>query len=151
MWRAFFLAVGVYLILLGAQCLCVEKFVLKDETGNTEINIPKSEVVFVESITRPRRKRDATFAEAKEYVAARTNDTGALVLSEFTGAAEQMTEAWLINPYDIRGMKRSIIDALNESSAAAAHRMRALRQGVFDHDVASWAQDFLDSLPPEQQ
>ena len=95
--------------------------------------------------------RDGMNLVAKEYVAARTNDTGALVLSEFTGAAEQMTEAWLINPYDIRGMKRSIIDALNESAAAASHRMRALRQGVFDHDVARWAQDFLDSLPPEQQ
>jgi len=95
--------------------------------------------------------RDGMNLVAKEYVAARTNDTGALVLSEFTGAAEQMTEAWLINPYDIRGMKRSIIDALNESPAAAAHRMRGLRQGVFEHDVASWAQDFLDSLPPEQQ
>ena len=61
-------------------------------------------------------------------MAARINDTGALVLSEFTGASEQMTEAWLINPYDIGGMKRTILDALNEpAEQRAAHRMAALR------------------------
>ena len=86
---------------------------------------------------------------AKEYVASRADDTGALVLSEFTGAAEQMTEAWLVNPYDIAGMKRSILAALSEPESLARARMIALRAGVFGEDVAAWARDFLAALPEE--
>jgi trehalose 6-phosphate synthase len=91
--------------------------------------------------------RDGMNLVAKEYVAARNDDTGALVLSEFTGAAEQMTQAWLINPYDIQGMKRSILNAVREPREGARARMAALRAGVFDHDVLTWARDFLAALP----
>jgi trehalose 6-phosphate synthase len=91
--------------------------------------------------------RDGMNLVAKEYVAARNDDTGALVLSEFTGAAEQMTQAWLINPYDIQGMKRSILNAVREPREGARARMAALRAGVFDHDVLAWARDFLAALP----
>ncbi|MGB7983265.1 MAG: trehalose-6-phosphate synthase [Candidatus Nanopelagicales bacterium] len=84
---------------------------------------------------------------AKEYVASRIADAGSLVLSEFTGAAEQMPEAWLVNPYDIAGMKRSIMAALNEPAEAASRRMSRLRAGVVTDDVIAWAEDFLASLP----
>ncbi len=92
--------------------------------------------------------RDGMNLVAKEYVAARIHNRGALVLSEFTGASEQMTQAWLINPYDLRGMKRSIMQALNEPADRAVARMSALREGVFTHDVVWWAESFLASLPP---
>jgi alpha,alpha-trehalose-phosphate synthase [UDP-forming] len=93
--------------------------------------------------------RDGMNLVAKEYVAAKTDDRGALVLSEFTGAAEQMSQAWLVNPYDIRGMKGAIMGALAEPQADARARMRALRAGVTTNDVARWAGDFLAALEPE--
>ncbi len=91
--------------------------------------------------------RDGMNLVAKEYVAARINNRGALVLSEFTGASEQMTDAWLTNPYDIGGMKRTIMRAVNEPDLSAQSRMASLRSGVFSHDVARWAREFLASLP----
>jgi alpha,alpha-trehalose-phosphate synthase [UDP-forming] len=90
--------------------------------------------------------RDGMNLVAKEYVASRINGTGALVLSEFTGAAEQMPEAWLVNPYDIQGMKRTIRAAVEEPADAAKERMRALRRCVLTQDVAAWAEDFLATL-----
>ena len=90
--------------------------------------------------------RDGMNLVAKEYVAAKVDDRGALVLSEFTGAAEQMSQAWLVNPYDIRGMKQAIMAALGEPPELAAERMRALRSGVTTDDVAKWAADFLSAL-----
>ncbi len=68
------------------------------------------------------------------------------MLSEFTGAAEQMTQAWLVNPYDIAGMKRSIMAALGEPAADASPRMASLRTGVVTDDVIAWADDFLATL-----
>jgi alpha,alpha-trehalose-phosphate synthase [UDP-forming] len=92
--------------------------------------------------------RDGMNLVAKEYVASRVAGHGALVLSEFTGAAEQMTEAWLVNPYDIGGMKRAILAALQEQPERADARMTSLRKGVFAEDVAWWADEFLSTLPP---
>lgn len=90
--------------------------------------------------------RDGMNLVAKEYVAARINNDGALVLSEFTGAAEQMSEAWLVNPYDIAGMKSTIMSALAESRSSALTRMARLRAGVFAEDVTAWAEEFLTAL-----
>jgi alpha,alpha-trehalose-phosphate synthase [UDP-forming] len=92
--------------------------------------------------------RDGMNLVAKEYVASKVDNSGALVLSEFTGAAEQMSQAWLVNPYDIRGMKAAIMAALDEPPEAARARMAALRAGVITDDVAKWADDFLHSLRP---
>jgi trehalose 6-phosphate synthase len=92
--------------------------------------------------------RDGMNLVAKEYVASKVDNSGALVLSEFTGAAEQMSQAWLVNPYDIRGMKAAIMAALDEAPEAARARMAALRAGVITDDVAKWADDFLHSLRP---
>jgi alpha,alpha-trehalose-phosphate synthase [UDP-forming] len=93
--------------------------------------------------------RDGMNLVAKEYVAAKIDNRGALVLSEFTGAAEQMSQSWLVNPYDISGMKATILAALNEAETAATTRMRSLRVGVITDDVAKWATDFLGSFPVE--
>ena len=50
---------------------------------------------------------------AKEFVASRVADRGVLVLSEFAGAAHELTEALLVNPHDIEGVKRAILNALS--------------------------------------
>ncbi|MDP4015480.1 MAG: trehalose-6-phosphate synthase [Candidatus Nanopelagicales bacterium] len=90
--------------------------------------------------------RDGMNLVAKEYVACREGDDGALVLSEFTGAAQQMPEAWLVNPYDIAGLKTSIVDAACSPAEESGRRMSALRHSVFEYDVARWAAEFLRRL-----
>ena len=55
--------------------------------------------------------RDGMNLVAKEYVACRYDDDGALVLSEFAGAANELRQAWLVNPYDINGMKAALLEA----------------------------------------
>ncbi len=90
--------------------------------------------------------RDGMNLVAKEYVACRTELTGALVLSEFTGASGQLSEAWLVNPYDIAGMKEGIREAARASDEESTRRMTALRQVVFEQNVRRWVRDFLGSL-----
>jgi trehalose-6-phosphate synthase len=83
---------------------------------------------------------------AKEFVACRNDDTGTLVLSEFTGAADELIGAFLVNPHDIEGLKNIIMRAVTVSSAEARRRMRSMRRRVYEHDVAHWAASFLDAL-----
>jgi trehalose 6-phosphate synthase len=93
--------------------------------------------------------RDGMNLVAKEYLATRPDDSGALVLSEFTGAAEELTEAWTVNPYDLDGVADAIADAAAAARSgddAARARMAALRAQVRDHDVALWAETFLGAL-----
>ena len=95
--------------------------------------------------------RDGMNLVAKEYVAARYDEGGTLVLSEFTGAADELAGAFLVNPHDIEGMKDAIVRAANTSPAEARRRMRAMRKRVREHDVARWAADFLDTLNDKAQ
>ncbi|MGN8245074.1 alpha,alpha-trehalose-phosphate synthase (UDP-forming) [Cellulomonas soli] len=90
--------------------------------------------------------RDGMNLVAKEYVAARSDDRGALVLSEFTGAADELTGAILINPHDIDGMKDAITYAAHLDPREARKRMRRLRRRVLNHDVAAWSEQFLAVL-----
>ena len=90
--------------------------------------------------------RDGMNLVAKEYVACRDNDTGALVLSEFTGAADELSGAFLVNPHDIEGMKDVIMRAATVPPAEARRRMRAMRRRVREFDVSHWAASFLGTL-----
>ena len=90
--------------------------------------------------------RDGMNLVAKEYVACRNDENGTLVLSEFTGAADELAGAFLVNPHDIEGLKDAIVRAANTSPAEARRRMRAMRKRVREHDVARWAASFLDTL-----
>ncbi len=90
--------------------------------------------------------RDGMNLVAKEFVAAHTDDTGMLVLSEFTGAADQLTQSVLVNPHDIDGMKSGIMRALLMDPHDSTRRMRRMRRHLRDHDVARWSQTFLSSL-----
>ena len=90
--------------------------------------------------------RDGMNLVAKEYVASRIDGRGVLVLSEFTGAADEMPQAIRVNPHDIEGLKDAIVTAIDMPLAEQRRRMRALRRRVRDHDVAHWSRTFLDDL-----
>ncbi len=90
--------------------------------------------------------RDGMNLVAKEYVACRFEDDGALVLSEFAGAADELRQAWLINPYDINGMKSALLEAYQAPPKELTRRMRAMRKTIRQHDVAAWAASFMDEL-----
>jgi trehalose 6-phosphate synthase len=90
--------------------------------------------------------RDGMNLVAKEYVACRHADDGALVLSEFAGAAKELRQAYMVNPYDINGVKAALMHALHDSPRSKARRMRILRRQVFEHDIDLWAKLFLDDL-----
>ena len=83
--------------------------------------------------------RDGMNLVAKEYVACRCDDDGALVLSEFAGAADELRQAWQVNPYDINGMKAALLDAYRAEPKDRQRRMRAMRKTVRQADVAAWA------------
>jgi trehalose 6-phosphate synthase len=83
---------------------------------------------------------------AKEYVTCRPDNTGALVLSEFAGAADELKQAFLVNPHDINGVKEVMWRALQASPRDLKRRMRAMRKQVREHDIAAWASDFLGDL-----
>src|SRR6185369_4833273 len=63
--------------------------------------------------------------DAKEFVASRTDEDGVLILSEFAGAADELGEALIVNPYDIEGCADAIARALTMSAAERGARMRA--------------------------
>jgi trehalose 6-phosphate synthase len=90
--------------------------------------------------------RDGMNLVAKEYVACRSDLGGALVLSEFTGAAAELRQAYLCNPHHTDGVKEAIEQALTQSPEEGKRRMRAMRRQVLAHDVDRWARSFLDAL-----
>ena len=95
--------------------------------------------------------RDGMNLVAKEYVACRFNNDGALVLSEFAGAAAELKQAYQVNPYDINGMKDAILAAINASPQEKARRMKAMRRQITDYDIERWASDFLNELTAERE
>ncbi len=94
--------------------------------------------------------RDGMNLVAKEYVACRFEDDGALVLSEFAGSADELRQAYLVNPYDINGMKATMLQAYEAGPKDLTRRMRAMRRTVSENDVSHWASTFLDQLSGEQ-
>jgi trehalose 6-phosphate synthase len=90
--------------------------------------------------------RDGMNLVAKEYVACRYDNDGALVLSEFAGAANELRQAWLVNPYDINGIKAALLAAYQADARERTRRMRAMRKTVTNNDVAAWAAGFLESM-----
>ena len=90
--------------------------------------------------------RDGMNLVAKEYVACKTDLSGTLVLSEFAGAAVELSAALLVNPHDLDGMKDTLSRALSPDPEEGRRRMRSLRRQVLTHDVDRWARSFLDAL-----
>ena len=83
---------------------------------------------------------------AKEFVAARNDLDGVLVLSEMTGAAQELKEAVIINPYHVEGFAGALERAIAMKPPERLARMRALRRVVAGHDIFVWASDILESL-----
>lgn len=90
--------------------------------------------------------RDGMNLVAKEYVASRYDDDGVLLLSEFTGASDELRQAILVNPHDIEGLKDAMIEASRMPKRERARRMRLLRKRVKENDVANWSATFLETL-----
>jgi trehalose 6-phosphate synthase len=90
--------------------------------------------------------RDGMNLVAKEFVACRPEDDGALVLSEFAGAADELRQAWLVNPYDLNGMKSALLEAYHAEEKELTRRMKAMRKTIRTHDVAAWADAFMAEL-----
>jgi trehalose 6-phosphate synthase len=90
--------------------------------------------------------RDGMNLVAKEYVAARTDLGGALVLSEFAGAAGELRDAYLCNPHDINSIKDALLRAAGADRTEAARRMTTMRRYLREHGGRQWASDFLSAL-----
>ncbi|KQR83270.1 alpha,alpha-trehalose-phosphate synthase (UDP-forming) [Sphingomonas sp. Leaf343] len=91
--------------------------------------------------------RDGMNLVAKEYVAAQDpEDPGVLVLSVFAGAAEQMKDAVLVNPYSAEEMADALVTALTMPREERIRRWQALIAGVREQDVFWWCERFLDAL-----
>jgi trehalose 6-phosphate synthase len=80
---------------------------------------------------------------AKEFVAARTDLKGVLVLSEFTGAAKELTEALIVNPYDLEASSDALAAALNMPLEQQRDRMRSMRTLLSQLNVYRWAGKML--------
>ena len=93
--------------------------------------------------------RDGMNLVAKEYVASRVDHGGALVLSEFAGAAHELKQAFLVNPHDLDALKDSLVRAVEADPSETAKRMRAMRRYVREHDVGRWARGYLSTLIPQ--
>jgi alpha,alpha-trehalose-phosphate synthase [UDP-forming] len=83
---------------------------------------------------------------AKEFVAARDDEDGVLVLSALTGAAQELDSALIINPYDIDRFADAITTALEMPPLERRRRMMAMRRVVAGRDVFGWASDILEGL-----
>jgi trehalose 6-phosphate synthase len=91
--------------------------------------------------------RDGMNLVAKEFVVAQDGqDPGVLVLSRFAGAAEQLKEALLVNPYDIHATAQAIQRALHMSLPERQERHQALLANISRHDVHWWSRSFLQAL-----
>jgi len=69
-----------------------------------------------------------------------------LVLSEFAGAADDLSDALIVNPYDVAGMAEAMHRSLGMDASERRRRMQAMRAHVLERDVHAWAAAFLDSL-----
>jgi len=83
---------------------------------------------------------------AKEFLAARDDEQGALILSRFTGAARELSDALIVNPYDTEQMAEAIRIALELPAEERQARMRRMRKVVQEHNVYRWAGDLIAEL-----
>jgi alpha,alpha-trehalose-phosphate synthase [UDP-forming] len=83
---------------------------------------------------------------AKEFVAARDDEDGVLVLSKFTGAAVELRDALIVNPYDIAGVAEAIHRGLDMPRTERMERMQQMRRQVMEHNIYRWAAMILGDL-----
>jgi trehalose 6-phosphate synthase len=83
---------------------------------------------------------------AKEYIAARSDEQGALILSRFTGASHELTDALVVNPYDTNELAEAIHTALEMPADEKRERMQRMRAVVKEHNVYRWAGNLIAEL-----
>jgi alpha,alpha-trehalose-phosphate synthase [UDP-forming] len=83
---------------------------------------------------------------AKEFVAARQDEEGALILSQFTGASRELRDAIIVNPYDIEQLSEAIRTALEMDAGERHARMQRMRRIVREHNVYRWAGNLITEL-----
>ena len=83
---------------------------------------------------------------AKEFIASRNDEKGVLILSEFTGASRQLTNALFVNPYNGEETADVIKSALEMTSTEQTRRMKALREEVKTHNVFLWSAEIMKAL-----
>jgi len=97
--------------------------------------------------------RDGMNLVAKEYAASHIDGDGVLVLSEFAGAADELTDAVLVNPHDDHALQQAIVTAVEMHRHERRSRMAGLRDQIRKSDVQGWADRFLSQLaaagPPQ--
>lgn len=89
--------------------------------------------------------RDGMNLVAKEYVASQLDDSGVLILSEMAGAAEELQEALIVNPFNLDAVASAVQRALTMPEQERRARMSALRSRVRSHDVYAWTTEFLEA------
>jgi trehalose 6-phosphate synthase len=96
-----------------------------------------ADVCFVGSV------HDGMNLVSKEFVSARDDERGVLVLSEFAGAARELSEALLVNPYDVDQTAHALLEALTMPAHEQCHRMRQMRTQVAEFNAHRWAQRII--------
>jgi len=95
--------------------------------------------------------RDGMNLVAKEYIAAKREDPGVLILSEMAGAAIELTDAIIVNPNDIEEIERAILEALEMPEKEQLKRLKALQKITAKQTVNKWAADFVTELKSIKQ
>jgi trehalose-6-phosphate synthase len=83
---------------------------------------------------------------AKEYVASQVEMKGVLILSEFAGAAEELRDALLVNPYDIEAVSETIYTAIRMSVEEKRARMERMQDLVKERDIYYWVRNFFEEV-----
>ena len=94
--------------------------------------------------------RDGMNLIAKEFVASQTGDPGVLVLSRFAGAAEELSDAIIVNPFDIEGMARALHDALEMPIEERRSRWERMNDVVQSRTATWWSEKFTAELEQMQ-
>ena len=89
---------------------------------------------------------DGPYVEAKEFVASRHDEDGVLILSRFTGAARELDDALLVNPFSMAEVAEAVHTALSMSDEERRRRMQRMRAQVAKNNVYRWAERVLSSL-----
>jgi trehalose 6-phosphate synthase/phosphatase len=95
--------------------------------------------------------RDGMNLVAKEYVAARRDQNGVLILSEMAGVASELTEAIQVNPNDTTQVAKAIEQALSMPAREEKQRMKAMQDRISSYTITKWAQDFITELERTSQ
>jgi alpha,alpha-trehalose-phosphate synthase [UDP-forming] len=133
----------------------VEKINWKYDIGRWKVIIPMVEHLSPLTLMALRRManffvvsslHDGMNLVAKEFVASRSDEDGVLILSPFTGAARELTDALLVNPYATDHFAETIKTALEMPEAERQKRMRKMREVVRENNIYKWAADIISDL-----